>query len=99
MHTKYHPKKRPKPKTRTPLPGFHSGPTPALLCPTPAPAGPAQTACSQAQGFYQRLFDPLVTLWYLLFQRLHWDHSLEAALSDARAGGADRINKKLSGNL
>ena len=53
----------------------------------------------KAQGFYQRLFDPLVTLWYLLFQRLHWDHSLEAALSDARAGGADRINKKLSGNL
>ena len=53
----------------------------------------------KAQGFYQRLFDPLVTLWYLLFQRLNSDHSLEAALSDARAGGADRINKKLSRNL
>src|ERR1044071_10521964 len=53
----------------------------------------------QAQGFYQRLFNPLVTLWYLLFQRLNWDHSLEAALNDARTGGADRINKKLSGKL
>lgn len=53
----------------------------------------------KAQGFYKRLFDPLVTLWYLLFQRLNSDHSLEAALCDARAGGADRINKKLSGSL
>jgi DDE family transposase len=35
----------------------------------------------------------------LLFQRLNCDHSLDAALSDARAGGADRINKKLSRNL
>ncbi len=40
-----------------------------------------------------------MTLWYLLFQRLHPDHSLEAALSDARAGGADRINPKLSRHL
>src|SRR5258708_22456051 len=29
--------------------------------------------------FYDRLFTPLVTLWYLLFQRLHHDHSLDAA--------------------
>jgi hypothetical protein len=53
----------------------------------------------KAQRFYDRLFNPLVTLWYLLFQRLNWDHSLEAALNDARTGGADRINKKLSGKL
>ena len=53
----------------------------------------------KAQRFYDRLFNPLVTLWYLLFQRLNWDHSLEAAVSDARTGGADRINKKLSGKL
>lgn len=46
--------------------------------------------------FYDRLFTPLVTLWYLLFQRLHHDHSLDAALADARAGGADRLNGKLS---
>ncbi len=41
----------------------------------------------------------MVTLWYLLFQRLNPDHTLDAALSDARAGGADRINKKLSRHL
>ena len=53
----------------------------------------------QAKGFYDRLFNPLVTLWYLLFQRLNPDHSLEAAQTDARAGGGDRFNKKLSGQL
>lgn len=53
----------------------------------------------QGQNFYDRLFTPLVSLWYLLFQRLHDDHTLDGALSDARAGGADRINKKLSQNL
>jgi hypothetical protein len=51
------------------------------------------------RGFYDRLFTPLVTLWYLLFQRLHHDHSLEAALGDARAGGGDRLNHKLSRDL
>jgi DDE family transposase len=53
----------------------------------------------QGKGFYDRLFNPLVTLWYLLFQRLNSDHSLDAALSDAQAGGGDRINKKLSRRL
>ena len=51
------------------------------------------------KSFYNRLFSPLVTLWYLLFQRLNPDHSLEAALSDARTGGGNRINKKLSRQL
>src|SRR5258708_7966144 len=41
----------------------------------------------------------MTTLWYLLFQRLNADHSLAAALTDARTGGADRINKKLSRQL
>ena len=49
--------------------------------------------------FYHRLFTPLVTLWYLLFQRLNHDHSLEAALTDAQAGGADRLNRRLSRRL
>lgn len=53
----------------------------------------------KASAFYDRLFNPLVTLWYLLFQRLHHDHSLQAALGDARAGGADRLNPKLSQQL
>lgn len=51
------------------------------------------------RSFYERLFTPTVSLWYLIFQRLHADHTLEAALSDARAGGADRLNKKLSRKL
>src|SRR2546423_1472968 len=53
----------------------------------------------KGKGFYHRLFNPLVTLWYLLFQRLNADHTLEAALADARAGGGDQINKKLSRQL
>ena len=51
------------------------------------------------QTFYDRLFNPLVTLWYLLFQRLNDDHSLDAVLTDARAGGADQLNRKLSREL
>jgi IS4 transposase len=46
--------------------------------------------------FYERLFTPLVTLWYLLFQWLHHDHTLQAAVTDARAGGADRLHPKLA---
>lgn len=49
--------------------------------------------------FYDRLFTPLVTLWYLLFQRLHPDHTLDAVVRDARAGGANRIQKTLSREL
>src|SRR5262245_56217146 len=53
----------------------------------------------KGKRFYERLFNPLVTLWYLLFQRLHADHTLEAALTDARDGGADRLNPNLSQGL
>jgi hypothetical protein len=53
----------------------------------------------QQLTFYERLFTPLVTLWYLLFQWLNHDRTLEAVLTDARAGGADRLNPKLSPKL
>ena len=53
----------------------------------------------KGKRFYNRLFSPRVTLWYLIFQRLHPDHTLDAALSDARMGGADRLNKGLSRRL
>jgi hypothetical protein len=53
----------------------------------------------KAKPFYKRLFTPVVTLWYLIFQRLHPDHTLDAALTDASNGGADRLNKKLSRQL
>jgi hypothetical protein len=55
-----------------------------------------QLPALQHLTFYDRLFTPLVTLWYLLFQRLNADHSLDAVLTDAQAGGADRLNPKLS---
>jgi len=50
-------------------------------------------------SFYDRLFSPLITLWLLLFQRLNADHSLDAALSHARSGGADSLKPKLSAGL
>jgi hypothetical protein len=53
----------------------------------------------QSKAFYDRIFNPLVTLWYLLFQRLNPDHSLQGVLANARSGGGDRINKKLSRDL
>jgi len=53
----------------------------------------------QELTFYQRLFSPLVTLWYLLFQWLNHDSSLQAVLIDVQQGGADRLNPKLSRQL
>ena len=42
--------------------------------------------------FYQRAFTPLITLWYLVFQRLGDNHHLSHVLEDALAGGADRLS-------
>lgn len=53
----------------------------------------------QELTFYDRLFTRLVTFWYFLFQWLNHDHSLDAVLTDAQGGGADRINPKLSRDL
>lgn len=50
-------------------------------------------------SFYERLFTPLVSLWLLLFQRFNADHSLDAALTHARDGGADSLRPKLSSRL
>lgn len=41
----------------------------------------------------------MVTLWYFLFQWLNPDPTLDAVLTDARAGGARRINPKLARQL
>lgn len=59
----------------------------------------AQLPALAGKTFYHRLFTPLVTLWYLLFQRLDHDHTLDAVVTDARAGGADHLNPKLSPGL
>jgi hypothetical protein len=41
--------------------------------------------------FYECAFCPLVTLWYLMFQRLQADHTLEVVVTDAHEGGADAL--------
>jgi hypothetical protein len=46
------------------------------------------------QNFYARAFTPLVTLWYLVFQRLSDKHPLSHVQDDAREGGADRLSPK-----
>jgi len=53
----------------------------------------------RGQAFYDRLFNPLVSLWLLLFQRLNADHSLDAALAHARTGGADSLKPGLARGL
>jgi hypothetical protein len=42
-------------------------------------------------GAYERLWVPLITLWYLIWQWLQPKHTLEASVIDARRGGADRL--------
>jgi len=54
------------------------------------------------KAFYQRAFTPLVTLWYLVFQRLNDNHGLSQVQEDALAGGADHLSprgKRLSQQL
>lgn len=47
-----------------------------------------------AGGFYQRLFTPLITLWYVVFQRLSKDHSLDKVVANARWGGANALSPR-----
>ena len=44
--------------------------------------------------FYQRIFSLRVTLWYLIFQRLNFDQTLAAVVTNVRAGGADRLSRR-----
>jgi hypothetical protein len=44
--------------------------------------------------FYARAFTPLVTLWYMIFQRLSDNHHLSHVVADALAGGADRLSPR-----
>ncbi len=43
------------------------------------------------EGFYDRLWTPGITLWYLIWQWLQPKHTLEHVVTDARRGGADRL--------
>lgn len=56
-------------------------------------------ASLQDQSFYDRLFTPRVTLGYWIFQRLHFDPTLQAVVADALAGGANGLCKDLSQRL
>lgn len=54
------------------------------------------------KNFYERAFTPLITLWYLIFQRLGPNHHLSQVQEDALEGGADRLSppgKRLSQQL
>src|SRR5664280_913533 len=46
------------------------------------------------RAFYQRAYTPLITLWYLLFQRLSDNHTLSHIVENAREGGADRLSPR-----
>lgn len=46
----------------------------------------------EEQTFYACGFSPLVTLWYLMFQRIQADHTLDAVVVDAHEGGADALS-------
>lgn len=54
----------------------------ALLHPVPVPG---------KRGPYKRVFTPLITLWYFLFQRLNADPKQQAVVLDALLGGADAL--------
>jgi hypothetical protein len=57
------------------------------------------SASLSGKRFYNRLFCPVVTLWYFIFQRLQPDHSLDNVLGDAHSGGADALREHLSKKL
>ena len=50
----------------------------------------AQAFCPRLK-FYERLWTPLLTLWYVVWQRLQLDPTLDAVVKDARRGGADAL--------
>lgn len=50
-------------------------------------------------GTYDRLWTPLITLWYLIWQWIQPSHTLGRVVTDARRGGADGLcspHKRLS---
>lgn len=92
-------KNTPTPKTTNPQPRFSPGQLLRFFLQCLPRRALLKLPALQELTFYERLFTPLVTLWYFLFQWLHHDHTLDAVLADARAGGADAINPKLSRDL
>ncbi len=62
----------------------------------PAQAAQKKKKKQKAPGlrFYQRIFSLRVTLWYLIYQRLNFDQTLAAVVTNVRAGGADRLGRR-----
>ena len=54
----------------------------------------ALTGLQPPAGSYDRPWTPLIALWYLIWQRLQPRHTLQAVVTDARRGGADRLCTK-----
>jgi len=48
--------------------------------------------CQSGQRLYWRTLTPLVMLWGMLYQRLHHDHTCDAALSYLRSGAVDGLD-------
>ena len=44
--------------------------------------------------FCERLWGPLVTLWYMVWQRLQADGTMEAVVQNLRRGGADALVRR-----
>jgi hypothetical protein len=49
--------------------------------------------------FYRRIWCPVLTLWYLIWQRLQPHPTLQAVVTDARRGGADALRPGKKGPL
>jgi len=50
-----------------------------------------QTLDQSRRRFYRRVWCPVLTLWYLIWQRLQPNHTLQHVIADARRGGADAL--------
>jgi hypothetical protein len=53
--------------------------------------GVEQTLDQSRRRFYRRIWCPVITLWYLLWQRLQYHHTLQGVVTDLRHGGADAL--------
>ena len=80
-------------------------PTPAKTTPGPQellpvyqellpPAVIQELVKASDQRFYERLLPPLVLVWGWLYQRLHSDHTCDAAVSYLSSGAADHLDRR-----
>jgi len=58
------------------------------------PAGLDLCLPTKKRGFYQRVFSPLVVLWYFLYLRLEDGRRLYDVVTDVHHGGADGLGSK-----